>query len=191
MNGTCEQCTFGFFMEGDSCESCSQIFEGCNTCDGSKCLQCQEGFVQTDGVCTLPCIDVEHCSSCSLTNNLECSKCQGNLRLVNGECTCPTNTFLEITSGKASCKTCDNAVENCLKCSSDFESCQACASGFYIDENQLCTSNSCRLLDSIGNCVKCNEKPVAQLLTQSNQCVFKCSEGYTLSSGKCESICSS
>ncbi|XP_071779938.2 extracellular matrix organizing protein FRAS1 [Centroberyx gerrardi] len=166
--GECQydSCAHQYYLNTTT-RSCRECDWSCNACKGplrSDCLQCMEGYVLQDGVCTQGCSPGsyqdgdrclgcdEHCVECQGPGR--CGLCQPPRASLQGQCVldCGRNFFL------------DDASQVCKPCSSDCVLCDGvgrcracrdhtylmegyctpdCGHGFYADEKtRTCHANS-------------------------------------------------
>lgn len=80
-----------------TCQTCSQIYTGCNTClSNVACTNCNPGYFLNGGVCSLCSIKNIFCVLCSSDGNT-CTQCSYPFTLVNGLCI--SATVSDITGG--------------------------------------------------------------------------------------------
>ncbi|XP_041084402.1 extracellular matrix organizing protein FRAS1-like isoform X2 [Polyodon spathula] len=96
--GACmEQCSVGFYQEGDRCQRCD---ENCQVCDGlNQCRLCEQPYAVLRGQCVRECgkqhfmdQSLRKCTTCSsgcleCESAQQCKSCNKNSFLRNGRCT--------------------------------------------------------------------------------------------------------
>ncbi|CAN9512669.1 unnamed protein product [Ophioblennius macclurei] len=153
--GECQydSCAHQYYLNTTT-RSCRECDWSCNACRGplrSDCLQCMEGYVLQDGVCTQGCSlgfyqDGDRCLGCDdhcrqCQGPSQCLECQTPYAVLQGQCVldCGRNFFLDPSS------------RVCKSCSSD-----------------------CVLCDGVGRCTACHE--TAYLM--GGYCTPDCGQGY-------------
>ncbi|XP_034027090.1 extracellular matrix protein FRAS1 [Thalassophryne amazonica] len=153
--GECQYdtCAHQYYLNTTT-RACRECDWSCNSCRGplrTDCLQCMEGYVLQDGVCTQGCspgsyqdgdrcLDCDdHCLDCQSPG--QCRQCQPPYAILQGQCvlTCSRNYFLDVTS------------QLCKPCSSD-----------------------CVLCDGVGRCQACHD----QTYLMEGYCTPDCGHGY-------------
>lgn len=70
-----------------TCQTCSQIFVGCNTClSNVACTRCNAGYFLSNSVCNLCAVRNIFCIQCSSDGSV-CTQCSFPFILANGLCT--------------------------------------------------------------------------------------------------------
>lgn len=155
--GQCSKCEDGYWMEGGSCNLCSDFLENCAVCDasGSTCTKCFDGYKLTGGSCTggscedgywwddwelacfacpadcKTCSDDATCESCfdGYYHDMDrCAPCSQNCKQCNYNGCTQCESGYELNNGKCSQITCE--IANCSSCSEDGKSCLKCKSGW-------------------------------------------------------------
>uniref|UniRef100_A0A3Q3MY85 Fraser extracellular matrix complex subunit 1 n=1 Tax=Mastacembelus armatus TaxID=205130 RepID=A0A3Q3MY85_9TELE len=151
--GECQydSCAHQYYLNTTT-RACRECDWSCNSCKGplrTDCLQCMEGYVLQDGVCTQGCSPGfyrdgdrccdEHCSVCGGPG--QCQQCQPPYTTLHGQCVldCGRNYFLDASS------------QVCRPCSSD-----------------------CVLCDGVGRCRACRD----QTYLMEGYCTPDCGHGY-------------
>uniref|UniRef100_A0A3Q2PFS0 Fraser extracellular matrix complex subunit 1 n=1 Tax=Fundulus heteroclitus TaxID=8078 RepID=A0A3Q2PFS0_FUNHE len=125
--GECQydSCAHQYYLNATT-RTCRECDWSCNACKGplrTDCLQCMEGYVLQDGVCTQGCSlgfyqdgDTclgcdDHCVKCSSPG--KCVECQPPYAALQGHCVldCGRNYFLDGSS-----KVCKSCSSDCLHC---------------------------------------------------------------------------
>ncbi|KAM3867993.1 extracellular matrix organizing protein FRAS1 [Diretmus argenteus] len=153
--GECQydSCAHQYYLNTTT-RACRECDWSCNACNGplrSDCLQCMEGYVLQDGVCTQGCSpgsyqDGDRCLGCDercveCQGPGQCQRCQPPYATLQGHCVlgCGRNYFL------------DDASQICKSCSVD-----------------------CVLCDGVGRCRACRDH--AYLM--EGYCTPDCGHGY-------------
>ncbi|XP_013870055.1 extracellular matrix organizing protein FRAS1 [Austrofundulus limnaeus] len=147
-----DNCAHQYYLNGTD-RTCRECDWSCNTCRGplrTDCLQCMEGYVLQDGVCSPGCSagfyqDGDSCFACddhcvTCQGPGRCLDCRSPYSVLQGQCVlrCGRNYFLE-------------ASKVCKPCSSD-----------------------CALCDGVGRCSVCND----QTFLMEGYCTPDCGPGY-------------
>ena len=206
--GTCNKCIDGYYLnrKNDACLLKEDQFQNCKeTVNGENCEICDDNyFISEDNYCIKT-------NFCSETNDYDCIKCINNYFLAkNGNCTstdnclnaegdmglcinCLNEFYLDLKDEK--CKS--NELEDEYKyCSKSNEICFECISGYYLGEDNKCsTSKNCAESES-GICIYCSDN---YFLGKDNKCIttqncaytndryecIECNEGYLLVNKTC------
>ncbi|XP_072243382.1 extracellular matrix organizing protein FRAS1 isoform X1 [Leuresthes tenuis] len=146
--GECQydSCAHQYYLNTTT-RACRECDWSCNACKGplrTDCLQCMEGYVLQDGVCTQGCSrgsyqDGDRCLGCD-DHCLECQgpgqclECQPPYTTLQGQCVleCGRNYFLD-----ASLKVCKSCSSDCVLCDG-VGRCKACRDQTYLMEG-YCT----------------------------------------------------
>lgn len=203
--GQCSKCEDGYWMEGGSCNLCSDFLENCAVCDasGSTCTKCFDGYKLTGGSCTggscedgywwddwelacfacpadcKTCSDDATCESCfdGYYHDMDrCVPCSQNCKQCNYNGCTQCESGYELNNGKCSQITCE--IANCNSCSKDGKSCLKCKDGYEKNENGVCKE-----VEKPEHCIG--------TYTQQTDGSYKCSlceTGYT--GAKCDSCAS-
>ncbi|KAM7415601.1 hypothetical protein PAMA_017903 [Pampus argenteus] len=153
--GECQydSCAHQYYLNTTT-RACRECDWSCNACKGplrTDCLQCMEGYVLQDGVCTQGCSPGsyqegdrclgcdEHCVECGGPGR--CQRCQPPYATLQGQCVleCGRNYFLDASS------------QVCTSCSTD-----------------------CVLCDGVGRCTACRD----QTYLMEGYCTPDCGHGY-------------
>ncbi|KAG7220426.1 hypothetical protein INR49_003292 [Caranx melampygus] len=153
--GECQydSCAHQYYLNTTT-RACRECDWSCNACKGplrTDCLQCMEGYVLQDGLCTQGCSPGsyrdgdrclgcdEHCVDCQGPG--QCQRCQPPYATLQGQCVleCGRNYFLDASS------------QVCKPCSSD-----------------------CVLCDGVGLCLACHD----QTYLIEGYCAPDCGHGY-------------
>ncbi|XP_035766601.1 extracellular matrix protein FRAS1 [Neolamprologus brichardi] len=212
--GECQydSCAHQYYLNTTS-RTCRECDWSCNACKGplrTDCLQCMEGYVLQEGVCTQGCSfgayqDGDRCLGCDdhcldCRGPGQCQECQPPYATLHGQCVleCGRNYFLD-----ASSKACKSCSSDCVLCDG-IGLCRACRNqtylmegyctpdcghGYYADQKtRTCCDDHCLDCRGPGQCQEC-QPPYATL---HGQCVLECGRNYFLdaSSKACKS-CSS
>lgn len=163
-NEECKICESQFFLENNTCKTCSSKIENCHYChikEEFNCISCNSGYHSKDKKCE-KC--AKNCNHCNETNCLvckekhflsqdrkNCKKCDLKNCLV-----CATETVCKqcrhgmfFNKEEKKCKKCPM---NCLRCTSDGQNCMSCPLNYYTLEEELIshnTSNSKMILPNI------------------------------------------
>uniref|UniRef100_A0A672YIC3 VWFC domain-containing protein n=1 Tax=Sphaeramia orbicularis TaxID=375764 RepID=A0A672YIC3_9TELE len=144
--GECQydSCAHQYYLNTTT-RACRECDWSCNACKGplrTDCLQCMDGYVLQDGVCTQGCSPGfykdgdrccdEHCVQCLGPG--QCQRCHAPYATLQGQCVleCGRNHFLEEASQV--CKPCSS---DCVLCDG-IGSCSACRDQTYLIEG-YCT----------------------------------------------------
>jgi hypothetical protein len=174
----CTQCSIGFFLKSNLCESCPFKCDECTS--ASNCKKCSQGYYFTppstcSRACSTACIGCEEstgaCSSCKtgffLDSDESCIKCPEGCEKCNSLSDCTScSTGYVLNKGKCSFK-CPN---NCEQCTSE-SSCSICNEGYFLDNT---------------SCGKCSVN--CDVCSSSSQCSI-CKKDFTLDNGQCISPC--
>ncbi|KAL4496784.1 hypothetical protein ABPG73_011750, partial [Tetrahymena malaccensis] len=157
-----DNCPPGFYANSQNiCDSCSNLFQGCNTCTSTICQSCQNSSQYFDPI-------LGQCVS----------QCQNGANPVSPSTVCQSCTNL-------SCQTCSTSnLSQCLSCNlnssntylQDGNCVQNCSAQYYVDQNNclLCSSlysQQCISCDST-QCQQCS--PTYYLSIDSQSCVQVC-----------------
>ncbi|XP_076007225.1 extracellular matrix organizing protein FRAS1 [Genypterus blacodes] len=142
--GECQydSCAHQYYLNTTT-RACRECDWSCNACKGplrTDCLQCMEGYILQNGVCTQGCSPGsyqdgdrclgcdEHCLECQGPGH--CRRCQPPYASLQGHCVleCGRNFFLDTTS--QDCKACSS---DCVLCDG-IGSCRACQDKTYLIE---------------------------------------------------------
>uniref|UniRef100_A0A3P9GZH8 Fraser extracellular matrix complex subunit 1 n=1 Tax=Oryzias latipes TaxID=8090 RepID=A0A3P9GZH8_ORYLA len=146
MFGECQydSCAHQYYLNTTT-RACQECDWSCNACRGplrSDCLQCMEGHVLQDGVCTQACSSGSyqdgdrccdhHCLRCQGPGR--CLQCQPPYAILQGQCVleCGRNHFLDSSS-----KVCKSCSPDCVLCDGAGR-CTACAHHMFLMEG-YCT----------------------------------------------------
>ncbi|XP_023814674.1 extracellular matrix protein FRAS1 isoform X2 [Oryzias latipes] len=148
MFGECQydSCAHQYYLNTTT-RACQECDWSCNACRGplrSDCLQCMEGHVLQDGVCTQACSSGsfrdgdrcvgcdDHCLRCQGPGR--CLQCQPPYAILQGQCVleCGRNHFLDPSS-----KVCKSCSPDCVLCDGAGR-CTACAHHMFLMEG-YCT----------------------------------------------------
>ncbi|XP_029366253.1 extracellular matrix organizing protein FRAS1 isoform X2 [Echeneis naucrates] len=146
--GECQydSCAHQYYLNTTT-RACRECDWSCNACKGplrTDCLQCMEGYVLQDGVCTQGCSPGsyregdrclgcdEHCMECRGPG--QCQQCQPPYATLHGQCVleCGRNYFLDAVSQV--CRACSS---DCVLCDG-VGRCRACRDQTYLIEG-YCT----------------------------------------------------
>lgn len=195
----CKDCRLGKYIYGDSCLSCSDNCQLCNSF--TSCTYCDLDYILVDGTCVFSpcyysetgecdsCIDgyifanntCEYIGDCYTINGYECDKCYDGNYLENGKCfecienceKCQNNNTCDICSpGYYYNKSmCVQCMRMCISC--DSSGCLECESYTYITNDRKCKScpRNCYSCESYTNCTSCYDF----YYLENGQC-NKCSE---------------
>lgn len=142
--GQCSKCEDGYWMEGGSCNLCSDFLENCAVCDasGSTCTKCFDGYKMTGGSCTGgSCEDGYWWDDWELA----CFACPADCKTCSDDATCES-CFDGYYHDMDRCVPCS---QNCKQC--NYNGCTQCESGYELN-NGKCSQASC----SIPNCLSCS-----------------------------------
>uniref|UniRef100_A0A3Q2DG67 Fraser extracellular matrix complex subunit 1 n=1 Tax=Cyprinodon variegatus TaxID=28743 RepID=A0A3Q2DG67_CYPVA len=153
--GECQydSCAHQYYLNVTT-RACRECDWSCNACKGplrSDCLQCMEGYVLQDGLCTQGCSRGfyqdgdrclgcdDHCMKCDRPGN--CLECQPPYATLQGQCVleCGRNYFLDSSS-----KVCKSCSSDCVQC------------------------------DGVGRCLMCRD----QTFLMEGYCTPDCGHGY-------------
>jgi hypothetical protein len=156
----CLECEESFQIVGSTCLSCQSFTKNCSECKDFICSKCQEGFFLSQNLC-LPCED-----GCQVCEESRCVKCSSGFLMKNMSCVeCSEK---KCTSCTSHCQKCQDSL--CLSCENNFEllngSCRPCP-----DNCSECFNLSC---------VKCESGVILD-----GACTQECPPGRYLNSGKC------
>lgn len=188
------------------CKTCSKFFNNCDSCnDGLELVnsdssnlktcknKCPDSFIKVDDKCQNCSID--YCNTCLKNYNLDsykCIECQAPYLLNNEECVsqCPDNMHHNLQENK--CKECP---KGCNTCTTDLNNkgsvnnviCLSCKDGYYLDNDNLCTT-ICPT-GYIGNCEskvceRCDISCLSCASTNSDDCL-DCNINYIKQDRKC------
>ncbi|ELP84152.1 protein kinase domain containing protein, partial [Entamoeba invadens IP1] len=185
-------CNGTFYIENESCNSCSLKYEHSHLCDKTHVVSCQPNYKQNDyGLCiAIMCTNTTtidqnglcqtDINSCVFIVNNKCVECE-NTSILNNNKSCAetshnnnsTNCISFNKNGCISCAIgyylsnteCNLCSENCTSCVESDTKCLSCKSGFYQGENYSC-------LPSTDLLSKCNK-----ISTITNGC-YQCKDGY-------------
>uniref|UniRef100_A0A3Q4HVK7 Fraser extracellular matrix complex subunit 1 n=1 Tax=Neolamprologus brichardi TaxID=32507 RepID=A0A3Q4HVK7_NEOBR len=146
--GECQydSCAHQYYLNTTS-RTCRECDWSCNACKGplrTDCLQCMEGYVLQEGVCTQGCSfgayqDGDRCLGCDdhcldCRGPGQCQECQPPYATLHGQCVleCGRNYFLD-----ASSKACKSCSSDCVLCDG-IGLCRACRNQTYLMEG-YCT----------------------------------------------------
>ncbi|KAM9392081.1 extracellular matrix organizing protein FRAS1 [Pholidichthys leucotaenia] len=146
--GECQydSCAHQYYLNTTT-RSCRECDWSCNACKGplrTDCLQCMEGYVLQDGVCTQGCSlgsyqDGDRCLGCDnhclkCQGPGQCQQCQPPYAILQGQCVleCGRSHFLDATS-----KVCKPCSSDCVLCDG-VRLCRACRDQTYLMEG-YCT----------------------------------------------------
>ncbi|CAG9316737.1 unnamed protein product [Blepharisma stoltei] len=174
---SCDTCSSGYWLAGDSCLPCASP---CQACYGSaiSCTSCLPGYYlfgsdNSCEPCEEPCatcaISAYYCTGCDtgyFLDDNDCSACSPQCYACSGSATtctgCPSGQFLNGNS-------CQNCISPCATCSSS-TFCLSCDSSALVLNNGVCS------------CID----PNAELNPSADQC--QCKSGYIEVNGVC-TIC--
>ncbi|EAR86282.2 zinc finger lsd1 subclass family protein (macronuclear) [Tetrahymena thermophila SB210] len=188
-NGYCQQCNKKYLLNGQCVENCGDYYfaniqdQTCQRCilncqqcsDQKSCSKCQQGaYYQVIGEnysCQKNCLlgfypqdSNQTCQKCDIIN---CSKCS-----QSNQCElCDDTYFLLIVSDQ------NKLNYSCVK---------SCGSSYYANaQTKMCTQcqSNCLECSIYGVCQKCNDK--FYLTSDTQQCVDKCSQGYSQVDTQC------
>lgn len=151
--GLCSKCEDGYWMEGGSCNLCSDFLEHCALCDstGSTCTKCFDGYKLDGGSCMS--------GSCEdgywWDGEESCLACPSVCKTCSDDSTCES-CFEGYYHDMDRCVACSS---NCTQC--DQDGCKVCQSGYEL-KNGKCVQASC----SLPHCLSCSGS--ACLLCDSN-----------------------
>ena len=152
--GQCSKCEDGYWIEGGSCNLCSDFLENCALCDstGSTCTKCFDGYKLTGGSCSSgSCEDGYWWND----TDLACFSCPSDCKTCSDDATCES-CFEGYYHDMDRCVACSS---NCKQC--DQDGCKVCQSGYEL-KNGKCVQASC----SLPHCLSCSGS--ACLLCDSN-----------------------
>ncbi|KAL4623271.1 extracellular matrix protein FRAS1, partial [Arapaima gigas] len=142
-----ESCAHQYYLNSTT-RTCTECDWSCNACKGplrTDCLQCMEGHVLQDGVCTQSCAagsylegDTclrcdEHCEDCQGPG--QCTRCQSPFVTLQGRCLreCGRGFFLD--SVLQQCSACP---ADCVECEGSHQ-CEVCVENTFLKDG-LCAS---------------------------------------------------
>ncbi|KAF7205299.1 extracellular matrix organizing protein FRAS1 isoform X2 [Nothobranchius furzeri] len=146
--GECQydSCAHQYYLNTTT-RTCRECDWSCNACKGPQrtdCLQCMEGYLLQDGVCTQRCSpgsyqDGDRCISCddhclTCQGPGRCLECRPPYATLRGQCVlqCGRSYFLDVSSND--CKSCSS---DCVLCD-EVGRCKACRNPTYLMEG-YCT----------------------------------------------------
>nr|XP_057925745.1 extracellular matrix protein FRAS1 isoform X1 [Doryrhamphus excisus] len=161
-----ETCAQQYYLNATT-RACRECDWSCNACRGPQrtdCLQCMEGYVLLDGVCTHGCPpgfyqDGDRCLGCDdlcaeCGGPGQCLRCQPSYATLDGHCVlrCGRNYFLDASSHvcqpcSTDCVLCDG-VGQCRACGRQTFLVEGyctpdCGHGYYADhKTRICHANS-------------------------------------------------
>lgn len=175
----CTSCAKGLQLVNGACVSCP---EKCTSCFNGICAVCVAGYhPNSAGTCVQDCL--MPCATCVDNKPSVCKSCFSKATLVGSTCVqdLSCNSFNNCTScGQgngyilvgANCLRCAN-ISNCLQCRpTNNKKCSLCATGFYINDDDTCSSCP-------SSCVSC----------MSNSVCTGCAEGFTFAEGFTKGQC--
>lgn len=169
----CTSCINGYYLvgnsKGTSCQSCSQIYLGCNSClVNVACVSCNTGYFLNNGICNLCSVRNNFCILCS-TDGTICTQCSYPFILVNGQCL--SATVSDITGGAVGLPTpSTNATSNTTQLITLLNGTKVAPVKDSNGCNQIQTFFQGKCMTLIKNCV----------FYQPNGICGYCSEGYVV-----------
>ena len=180
--GVCVQCINNHYLDKstDECKEKTELFKNCKeSSDGENCSVCEDFFyLDENNFCT----QVNYCSQSK--NAYECEKCISGYYLTEykesctpeinchygnkilGICTvCKENYYLDIYDGKCRSNREDNEFKNCQKAN---KVCINCIVGYFIDQENMCTTTANCETSEEGICVECIDN---YFLGLDNNCI--------------------
>lgn len=143
--GQCSKCKDGYWIEGGSCNLCSDFLENCALCDssGSTCTKCFDGYKLSAGSCMGgSCADGYWWDD----TELACFSCPSTCKTCSDDATCES-CFDGYYHDMDQCVACP---KNCKQC--DYDGCTQCQTGYEL-KNGKCTQITCEIAD----CNICSE----------------------------------
>ncbi|ELP90856.1 protein serine/threonine kinase, putative [Entamoeba invadens IP1] len=165
---SCFSCENGYtFSSGNTCGTCSSVFNGCDTCSTTSkmCTRCQDSytFKTLNGDCDVCQTIFPHCTTCSQTKS-DCTMCDYGYTKYNGQCVLAAEAIAHcvladrsvlkcygcespyvISSDSLSCEECSSSIQNCRTCEQTSHKCKQCSKLYgvnYQGQCELCSSNS-------------------------------------------------
>ncbi|KAL4503557.1 hypothetical protein ABPG73_017300 [Tetrahymena malaccensis] len=204
----CKKCKQGFYLNiNKTCQECP--VSNCYSCqtNSQSCDICQFNYVfdLQSNQCLQKCPENSFVFQDSNNNGYFCQECNQNCQKCSNssECLqCKPSFYVD----KLKNNTCSQCIENCANCNTDRNSCDQCYQDYYfisklnrcskqcplgyfsaIDTNgrmicQQCISN-CDLCQNSQQCQKCSSS--YYLRSDTNQCIDKCPNGYSLNGSNC------
>lgn len=164
--GQCSKCEDGYWIEGGSCNLCSDFLENCALCDstGSTCTKCFDGYKLTGGSCSSgSCEDGYWWND----TDLACFSCPSDCKTCSDDATCES-CFDGYYHDMGSCVACS---QNCEQC--NYNGCIKCRTDYEL-KNGKCEKITC----SIPYCLSCS----------GNTCL-QCKDGYEKNkNGECKKV---
>ncbi|KRW98554.1 Insulin-like growth factor binding protein, N-terminal [Pseudocohnilembus persalinus] len=181
-NGKCYQCEykFGYFIQGENCQKCSNIIQGCIDCDQyGYCKECDtiNNYFLDDDICKF-CDKSEgyalvktHYSNQDKFTCQNCTDLLQNCKFCDNEDTCTECVSYNYYISQGKCEKCEKQIEGCYNCDKFGQKCKSCLDQYYLDKNLLCSM----CIKQLKGCEICKNQYYCQ----------KCYHGYYLIDGEC------
>ena len=174
----CELCHSNYYSDNNECKTCSQLNEGCNSCNKEGvCKKCLNGYDLNENICTnntsITCEDGRYGSECKECKDINpnCNECYNS-----GFCKkCDKGYYLSGIDDKSKCLKCLSTCEEC----DSLNRCTKCKQGFILNINDYsCVScfslnEGCEECNKHGKCTKCYDNNNFKYKLKDNKCVKK------------------
>ncbi|KAL4497879.1 hypothetical protein ABPG72_000634 [Tetrahymena utriculariae] len=188
--GNCKKCVSNYNLISNNICSCSaQNCKNCSSTDGSKCEQCQSGYVleKTNKTC-IQC-QILNCQECQDNDEKKCKVCQDGYEIDSTNFTCKIKIQFCVDlsiSDKSKCEKCQqNYIPSAdtSKCECQFQNCNSCQIA-----NSKCTQcENGFIWNDLRNKCECNLKNCQECQTSPYGICKTCKNGYFITQqGKCE-----
>ncbi|KAL4480124.1 hypothetical protein ABPG74_020640, partial [Tetrahymena malaccensis] len=189
----CSECAQSYYLNQYTSE-CIACSNGCNSCDSSHCISCQDGFDLVSNVCyqcdqNCHCDQNSSCKSCkpgyfliSTNAGYKCVVCNpSNYDASNLQCIICNDGNCATCKSTNLCTLCDYGYFQ-LTISQNANQCVPCSqSGYFGDSTSnkcMQCPNNCSSCDSTSNCTSCNSGYYLQIVSNNNSCVSCSGPGY-------------
>jgi len=167
----CKKCYKNYYLNNNECLTCSQLNEGCSSCNGNgKCMKCLNGFEFKGNNCAKK-------VSCSKGRyGPECKKCEE----LNSNCDECNNSGYCIKCEKGYYLTGIDNNSKCVKCLSTCEECESlnkctkCKDELFLSNGSCVTclslNEGCEKCSKNGKCTQCYNNNLFQYKIKNDKC---------------------
>ena len=185
--GVCKKCNSGYYLDKseNKCLRQEGVFKNCDlSVDSEKCEKCiDDYYFDENGVCISSNYCAEEkdyvCQKCAdnyyMTSNSVCTPAENCLtgKRNIGICTlCKDDYYLDYKDDKCKSNTKDNDFKYCKIVDGD---CKSCIDGYYLSEDNKCTTTAnCAEVEN-GECIACNDTyhlVSDQICTNVDHCLY-------------------
>jgi len=167
----CKNCYKNYYLNNNECLTCSQLNEGCSSCNGNgKCIKCLNGFELKGNNCVkkVSCSKGRYGSECKKCEELNsnCDECNNS-----GYCTkCEKGYYLTGIDNNSKCVKCLSTCEEC----ESLNKCTKCKDELFLNNGSCVTclslNEGCEKCSKSGKCTQCYNNNLFQYKIKNDKC---------------------